>query len=192
MRRTLHAFWLILINVLLQTASVVAQQPPQAHNPKIDLNISPGHNPSINPQTNHGINPKMNSNINPMLNSEINPVENKTINPRVNEAINPLKNQLLSPLMYKHLYPTSGSWKGLYIYNEKDNLIGYITKPSRDVLICFDVKGMWTCYYVLTAQGTYNHFDIDGNWTGDYICSDMNAGFNVFNKDGEWTGKHIK
>jgi len=190
--RTPHAFWFTLVIICLQTAIVTAQEPAQLHNPKIDLNISPVHNPAINPQTNPGINPKMNSNINPVLNKEINPVENKTINPKANESINPLKNQLLNPLMYKHLYPGSGSWKGLYIYNEKDNLIGYITRPTRNVLICFDVKGVWTCYYVLTAEGTYNHFDMNGDWTGEYICSDSNAGFNVFNKEGEWTGRHIK
>lgn len=190
--RTPHAFWFNLVIICLQTATAIAQEPAKLHNPKIDLNISPVHNPAINPQTNPGINPKMNSNINPVLNKEINPVENKTINPKVNESINPLKNQLLNPLMYKHLYPSSGSWKGLYIYNEKDNLIGYITRPTRNVLICFDVKGVWTCYYVLTAEGTYNHFDMNGDWTGEYICSDSNAGFNVFNKEGEWTGKHIK
>jgi hypothetical protein len=190
--RTTYAFWLNLIIIFLQTEAIFAQQPSQAHNPKIDLNISPAHNPSINPKSNHGINPKMNSVINPFLNSEINPVENNTINPKVNEDINPLKNQLLNPLMYKHLYPTSSSWKGLYIYNEKDNLIGYVTRPSKNVLICFDEEGVWTCYYVLTAEGTYNHFDMGGNWTGEYMCSDSNAGFNVFNKEGEWTGRHIK
>jgi hypothetical protein len=190
--RTPHVFWYSLFFLCLQAAAVFAQEPAQLNNPKIDLNISPEHNPSINPQKNPGINPKMNSNINPVVNKEINPVENKSINPKLNESINPLKNQLLNPLMYKNLYPTSSSWKGLYIYNEKDNLIGYITRPTRDVLICFDVKGVWTCYYVLTSQGTYNHFDMDGNWTGDFICSDLNAGFNIFNKEGNWTGKHIK
>lgn len=190
--RTPHVFWFTLFCLCLQTARVFAQEPARLHNPKIDLNISPEHNPTINPLKNPGINPKMNSNINPVLNKEINPEENKSINPKVNESINPLKNQLLNPLLYKHLYPSSSSWKGFYIYNEKNNLIGYITRPTRNVLICFDVTGVWTCYYVLTAQGTYNHFDMDGNWTGDYICSDSNAGFNVFNKEGEWTGKHIK
>ena len=189
--KKLYTFLLACILCLLMVTSH-GQQLLQAHNPKIDLNISPGHNPNINPRTNPGINPQMNGNINPLLNKEINPAENSSINPKNNESINPIKNQLLSPLYYKHLYPTSTSWKGLYIYDEKDNLIGYVSKPARNVLICFDLKGVWTCYYVLTPEGTYNHFDKDGTWSGDYICSDANAGFNIFNRDGNWTGKHIK
>jgi hypothetical protein len=189
--KKLYSFVFICITCLL-SLSAIAQQPPQAHDPKIDLNMSPGHNPNINPQTNPGINPKMNSNLNPLVNKEINPVENILINPKINESINPIKNELLNPLFYKHLYPSSSTWKGFYIYDEKDNLIGYVSRPARNVLICFDMKGVWTCYYVITQEGTYNHFDKNGDWSGDYICSDSNGGFNIFNKEGNWTGKHIK
>lgn len=188
----------ILLNTVLVLVFLLfgkqpkAQEPSQQHNPKIDLNLSPFHNLNINPEYNPGINPVNNWNINPSYNKLINPVENGKINPKVNQEINPLHNQLLNPMMYKNLYPRNSTWKGLYIYDEKDSLIGYITKPVRNILICFDIKGNWTCYYVLTDEGTYNHFEMNGEWTGDYLCSDANAGYNVFNKQGSWTGKHIK
>lgn len=183
---------ILLLSFCLCNSVLNAQQPAQQHNPKMDLSLSPFHNQGINPEYNPGINPVTNWNINPTFNKLINPLENSKINPKLNRELNPIYNLLLNPLMYKNLYPRNSSWNGMYIYDEKDNLIGYITKPMRDVLICFDLKGMWTCYYVLTEEGTYNHFEMNGDWTGDYLCSDANTGYNVFNKQGSWTGKHIK
>ena len=81
---------------------------------------------------------------------------------------------------------------GFYLFNKSDELIGYITQASKDILLCFDVKGEWTCYYIRTAQGTYNLFDKSGNWTGNYLCYDDKVGYNQFDKDGAWTGQHIK
>lgn len=191
MKSTLH-YSILLFVVFLCSMKIYAQLPSQQHNPKVDLNLSPFHNRDINPEHNPGINPINNWNINPLFNKLINPAENSKINPKLNQEINPMFNQLLNPMMYKSLYPRNYAWKGLYIYDEKDNLIGFVSKPMRDVLICFDLKGTWTCYYVLTNEGTYNHFEINGEWTGDYLCSDANAGYNIFNKQGSWTGKHIK
>lgn len=190
--RTSFLLTSLFFALFVKPVTVIAQEPSALHNPKIDLNISPQHNKKINPEYSAGINPQKNRNINPFFNKEINPVESTHLNPKMNDLINPLKNQLLNPLLYKNLYPTSTNWSGFYIYDGKDNLLGYITRATKDVLICFDLKGTWTCYYVLTNVGTYNHFDLNGEWTGDYICSDSNAGFNAFNKEGIWTGKHIK
>jgi len=172
--------------------TAMAQEPATLHNPKVDLSLSPVHNRNISPEHNPGINPKTNWNINPVYNKTINPAENKRINPKTNAELNPLNNQMLNPMLYKNLNPKNAAWRGLYLYDEKDNLIGYITKPMKDVLICFDIKGEWTCYYVLTPEGTYNHFEKSGEWTGNYLCSDSSTGFNVFNKEGNWTGAHVK
>ena len=169
-----------------------AQEPATQHNPKIDLSLSPIHNRNISPEYNPGINPKTNWNINPAYNKDINPEANNRINPKTNAVVNPFSNQLLNPMMFKNLNPKNALWRGLYLYDEKDNLIGFITKPMRDVLICFDIKGECTCYYVLTPEGTYNHFEKNGEWTGNYLCSDSNTGYNVFTKEGNWTGNHIK
>jgi hypothetical protein len=78
------------------------------------------------------------------------------------------------------------------MFDGDDNIVAFMTKPSKEVLICFDVQGNWTCYYVLTPEGTYNHFEMNGEWSGNYLCPDNVGGFNVFDKEGTWTGKHIK
>lgn len=182
----------LFLGVILFVFPAIAQEPRTLHNPKIDLSLSPVHNRNISPEFNPGINPKTNWNINPAYNKVINPAENNRINPKTNADLNPMNNHLLNPMFYKNLNPKNVSWRGLYLYDEKDNLIGYITMPMRNVFICFDIKSEWTCYYVLTPEGTYNHFEKNGDWTGNYLCSDSNGGYNVFTKEGNWTGNHVK
>jgi hypothetical protein len=169
-----------------------AQQIANHKNPKIDLSLSPANNKTINPSENPAIHPKTNWNINPGYNKEINPSENVKINPKKNEQIDPMKNLLLNPMLFRSLHPKNETWSGQYLFDKDDNLTGYITRATKDVLICFDIQGIWTCYYVLTPEGNYNHFEINGVWTGGYLCSDNKYGFNAFDKDGNWTGQHIK
>lgn len=191
MKKSILQF-IVVVGFCFFSLSLKAQEPAVKQNPKIDLSLSPEHNRNISPNYNPGINPKTNWNINPDYNKLINPEKNNKINPKLNASLNPFSNQLLNPMMYKTLNPKNSLWKGYYLYDERDNLIGFITKPMNDVLICFDLRGEWTCYYVLTPEGTYNHFEKSAEWTGNYICSDLNGGYNIFNKEGNWTGKHIK
>jgi hypothetical protein len=191
MKKILHIGPFILFIGLWQLP-VSAQELANNRNPLFDLSLSPAKNDRINPSKNPVINPKTNWNINPSFNKDINPTENQLINPRQNREINPLENVVLNPMRFRGLHPKSETWKGFYMFDNNDNIAGYITKPSKEVLICFDIEGKWTCYYVLTPEGTYNHFEIDGSWTGNYLCSDNIGGYNLFDKEGVWTGKHIK
>jgi len=88
--------------------------------------------------------------------------------------------------------PKYSMWKGLYLFDKEDELEGYITRYSNDLMLEFDKNAVWTCFYVRTAKGTFNQFNLSGKWTGFYLCFDSVIGYNLFDKQGEWTGKHIK
>ncbi|HCL83617.1 MAG TPA: hypothetical protein DIC22_06555, partial [Chitinophagaceae bacterium] len=73
-----------------------------------------------------------------------------------------------------------------------DDLIGYISVATQQLMLSFNADGEWTGFFVKAATGIYNHFDVKGVWDGKYLCYDSVVGFNLFEKDGSWTGQHIK
>lgn len=182
----------IFIVFLAISVKANGQDLPVTHNPKVEIYLSPANNKKICPDNNALINPRINWKINPLKNKDLNPIENTNINPRFKPELNPAITESINPLLNIGLHPSGHQWKLFYLFNKNDELAGFLTQPSANVLLCFDVKGEWTCYYVRSAEGTYNLFDREGTWTGNYICYDNNAGYNQFDKEGNWTGMHIK
>jgi hypothetical protein len=169
-----------------------AQQLDVKHSPKQDINLSPVRNLVIHPKHNPVINPKFNWSINPVKNKTINPDNISAINPLGNANLNPLLNNELNPMFTINLSPRHYSWKGMYLFNADDEHTGYITVYSQDLLLEFDKESNWNFFYIKTSKGTFNRFNMDGKWTGEYICSDGMVGYNLFDKGGEFTGTHIK
>ncbi|MEO5681103.1 MAG: hypothetical protein ABIQ88_00615 [Chitinophagaceae bacterium] len=164
----------------------------EKHNPATDVNLSPQHNSVIHPDHNSSINPKLNWNINPYKNGLINPEKITSLNPRKNKDINPLENQEMNPMYSINMSPKFESWHGLYIFDNNNALVGYISKYSQDIMIQFDKESNWNFFYIRTAKGTYNQFNLSAEWTGNFLCFDSMSGFNLFDKLGVWTGMHIK
>jgi hypothetical protein len=177
---------------LLCFISSYAQFFDDKHNPALDLNLSPTRNSIINPGHNSSINPKLNWNINPFRNGLINPEKVPTINPKTNKQLNPLENESMNPMFSIYMSPKFEHWRGLYLFDTADNLAGYITQYSQDIMIQFDKQSNWTFFYVRTAKGTFNQFNLSAEWTGCFLCYDSLTGFNLFNKECGWTGMHIK
>jgi len=169
-----------------------AQTLDSRHNPKLDLNLSPSHNTNICPEHNASINPRSNWNINPQKNGLISPEHVDQINPAKNMQLNPIANTELNPMFVLWMSPKYERWKGLYLFDKEDGLAGYITKYSNDLMLEFDKNGDWKYFYVRTAKGTFNQFNLSCKWTGWYLCFDSVFGYNLFDKQGEWTGMHIK
>ncbi len=162
------------------------------HNPKVDHNLSPAFNQKINPNYNASINPNFNWNYNPIQTRLINPDSTFVINPLHNPELNPKQMEMYDPMLNNILHPRNYSWRGKYLFDSTDNLIGFITVASQNILLCFNKEGRWTCYFVRTPKGTYNQFQLTGEWTGRFLCPDSLEGFNMFTKDGVWTGNHVK
>jgi hypothetical protein len=171
---------------------VNAQFFDEKHNPLLDMNLSPQHNNAIHPEHNSTINPKLNWNINPYKNGLINPEKVTGINPRLNKSINPLENQEMNPMFSIYMSPKFENWHGLYLFDNNNALTGYISKYSQEIMIQFDKESNWTFFYIRTAKGTYNQFNLSAEWTGNFLCFDSMSGFNLFDKQGTWTGLHIK
>jgi hypothetical protein len=170
-----------------------AQTVSSRNDPKFDTNLSPNSNHRINPDKNSSINPKYNWNINPSHNFDINPLYNYSINPANNVEMNPEKIKSLNPMFHNELHPKNPAWAGRYIFNKSDELIGFLSVATQQVMLSFDANSEWNGYYVKAGSGNiYNFFDLKGTWTGQFLCSDSMSGYNVFDKDGAWTGKHIK
>jgi hypothetical protein len=170
----------------------LSQEPFSRHDPKRDPNLSPARNNLINPLFNSSINPKFNWNLNPKHNKLIDPISATDINPQFNPDLNPVYNKIYNPMFANSLHPKNPRWSGRYLFDKDDNLIGYVSVASQNILLCFDTNGEWTCYFVKTSTGTYNRFTLEGEWSGQYFCSDGSQGFNLFAATGEWTGQHMK
>src|SRR5665213_26203 len=166
--------------------SLHAQSLENRHDPKVDINLSPNFNSTINPEKNSNINPKYNWNINPAHNNDINPEYNSSINPLNHFELNPDVNKTLNPMYHNEYHPKNPAWKGLYMFNRTDDLIGYISVATQQLMISFDAQGNWTGFFVKAASGIFNHFDVKGVWDGKYICFDSVVGYNLFDKEGTW------
>jgi hypothetical protein len=106
--------------------------------------------------------------------------------------MNPEKNVFLNPMFRNELHPKSPDWKGSYLFDKNDELIGYVSKASQNVLLVFDANSQWTGYFIRATENIYNEFTPEGTWTGRMLCSDSMSGFNLFDNEGKWTGKHVK
>jgi hypothetical protein len=182
----------ITIILLMGAFHSTGQKLDSKHDPKKDFNLSPAHNTIIDPGKNSTINPKLNWNINPLKNGLINPEFVEAINPKIKTDINPVYNLDLNPMYVPNLSPRFPIWSGLYVFDKEDNHIGYITPYSQTLLIEFDKEINFKCFYIRTAKGTFNQFNLSSEWTGFYLCFDSMIGYNIFDKQGEWTGMHIK
>ncbi len=182
----------IVVFFLLGFLNSNAQFFDEKHNPGLDMNLNPLQNSVIHPEHNSSINPKLNWNINPYKNGLINPDKISTINPKTNSGLNPLENQEMNPMFSIYMSPKFEHWHGLYLFDTNNALIGYVSKYSQDIMIQFDKESNWTCFYVRTAKGTYNQFNLSAEWTGNFLCFDSMTGFNLFDKQCTWTGLHIK
>jgi len=147
------AFFLLVIS-----KTCIGQSVDYKHDPKIDNNLSPNINASINPDKNSNINPKFNWNINPAHNNDVNPVFNSTINPLNHFELNPDVNKTLNPMFHNEYHPKNPSWKGLYLFNKNDDVIGYISVATQDLMLCFDSASQWTGFFVRAGNGIYNFF----------------------------------
>ncbi len=182
---------LVILLFCWVSGSMAQQEPPAKYNPLLDFNLSPAHNKKINPLFNSSINPQINWNINPLKNIAINPAKNEFINPKSNAALNPNENKLLNPMFANSLHPQNPTWKGHYLFDKDDKLIGFITVASQEVMLCFDMEYKWTCFYIRSSTGNFNQFSLSGEWTGGYLSHDSSEGLNEFSPGGEWTGNHI-
>ena len=122
----------------------------------------------------------------------MNPAQNATINPITNRQLNPQTNEVLNPVIMKGLRPSTGTWKGLFIFNDSNQIFGYISVATQDVMLSFDNSGTWNGYYVRAGSQTYNYFTLFGVWTGMFLCFDSQSGYNLFDKSGKWTHIHVK
>ncbi len=183
---------IFFIGLVVISVEAKSQVLPVSHNPKVEVYLSPANNYKISPETNALINPRINWKINPQKNKQLNPTENTSINPQFKPELNPNVTQSINPLINISLHPSGNQWRISYLFNKSDDLVGYLTEASANILLCFDLKGEWTCYYVRSSEGSFNQFNSDGSWTGNYICYDNTAGYNQFDKDAKFTGMHIK
>ena len=150
--------------LLLSLASLLlmhegfSQNLENRHDPKIDFNLSPTFNSTLNPEKNSNINPKYNWNINPMHNNDVNPEFNSTINPLNHFELNPDINKTLNPMYHNEYHPKNPAWKGLYIFNKTDDLIGYVSIATQQLMLTFDIQGEWTGFYVRASPGYFQSF----------------------------------
>lgn len=184
-------------SAVLQTPAKMPQETQaerafKGHDPKKDANINPFKNKVINPDSNLSINPSLNYNMNPIKETSLNPTLNTSINPMFNLQLNPQSNDVLNPVIMKSLRPSSESWRGLFLFNDSNQLFGYISVATQNVMLSFDNSGTWNGYYVKAGREMYNYFTLFGVWTGMFLCYDNQSGYNLFDKTGKWTHLHVK
>jgi hypothetical protein len=172
--------------------SAIGQVLDCRHDPKLDINLSPNSNSLINPEKNSTINPLYNWNINPEHNNQVNPDLNSSINPLNHYEFNPEMNKDLNPMFHNEFHPKSPLWRGLYIFDKDDELIGYVSVATQQLMLSFDRLSGWNGFFVRAANGVFNFFDSKGEWTGQFLCFDSVIGYNLFDKGGAWTGHYIK
>jgi hypothetical protein len=164
----------------------------KGHDPKKDANLNPFVNRKINPDSNLSISPVANWNMNPLKENSLNPTQNSSINPMTNLQLNPQSNDVLNPVIMRSLRPSTETWKGLFLFNDSNQLFGYISIATQNVMLSFDNSGTWNGYYVKAGSYMYNYFTLFGVWTGMFLCYDNQSGYNLFDKNGKWTHIHIK
>jgi hypothetical protein len=89
------------------------------------------------------------------------------------------------------LNPKYGSWTGKYLFSQDGEVIGFLVQANFDIYIYYQTNGEWIGYFV-RAESNYNLFNLEGEWTGQYLCSDSENGFNLFTEDGEWSTNYVK
>ncbi|MCX6316898.1 MAG: hypothetical protein NTW29_06390 [Bacteroidetes bacterium] len=183
----------IFILVLLVMASHAFGQyiPPYEQNPKFNSSINPKFTTAINPKFTPAINPLFTSAINPRFSTDINPKYTSTINPKFNYELNPKFNSRINPTFSFEYNPAYGGRVSYYMYNYDADLIGLLIQVNEQVMLYFSKAGDWIGYFI-KAKDNYNLFDLEGEWTGRYLCSDSNNGYNLFNENGDWSTNYVK
>ena len=164
----------------------------RGHDPKKDANLNPFLNNAINPDSNTSISPSTNWNMNPLRENAVNPMQNSAINPMINLQLNPQSNDVLNPVIMKGLRPSTGTWTGLFMLNDSNQIFGYLSVATQDVMLSFDNSGTWNGYFVRAGRYMYNYFTLFGVWTGMFLGYDNQSGYNLFDKNGKWTHIHVK
>jgi len=172
--------------------AVQADMAFKGHDPRRDANLNPFINNQINPDSNLSINPSSNFNMNPIRENSLNPTQNSSINPMINLQLNPQSNDVLNPVIMKGLQPSTETWTGLFLFNDSNQLFGYISVATQNVMLSFDNNGTWNGYYVKAGRMMYNYFTLFGVWTGMFLCYDNQSGYNLFDRNGKWTHIHVK
>ena len=90
----------------------------------------------------------------------------------INLNLNPQSNEVLNPVFMKSLQPSNATWQGMFLFNDSNQLFGYISVATQNVMISFDNSGTWNGYFVKAAQTIYNYFTVAGVWTGMFLCYD--------------------
>ncbi len=186
---------IVILTVFLFSGSGLKAQNDLAfkgHDPKKDANLNPYINKEINPDSNLSINPSSNWNMNPLKENSVNPTLNSAINPMINMQLNPQSNDVLNPVIMKGLRPSTDTWKGLFLFNDSNQIFGYISVATQNVMLSFDNSGTWNGYYVKAGSMMYNYFTLFGVWTGMFLCFDNQSGYNLFDKSGKWTHIYVK
>jgi hypothetical protein len=80
----------------------------------------------------------------------------------------------------------------MFLFNDSNQLFGYISVATQNVMLSFDNSGTWNGYYVKAGRMMYNYFTLFGVWTGMFLCYDSQSGYNLFDKAGKWTHIHVK
>lgn len=182
----------ILICILICSYNIVAAQfIPINRNPKFSTDINPKYAKKTNPTFTTDINPKYSYKINPKFTTDINPKWTTSINPKFTTDISPKWNTKLNPKFNFQLNPKYNSWDGFYIFNKDAELTGYAVKGSDDVYLHFNTADVWLGYFV-KASTNMNYFTLEDEWTGEYLCSDNNGGYNWFNENGEWKEDYLR
>jgi hypothetical protein len=185
-----NIIFILVLHVL--TGQVFGQYiPPYEQNPKFNTSINPKFTTAINPKFTSSINPLFTSSINPRFSSDINPKYTSTINPRFNYELNPKFNSRINPKFSFEYNPAYGGRVSYYMYNYDADLIGLLVKVNDAVMLYFNKGGEWIGYFI-KAKDNYNLFDLEGEWTGRYLCSDSQAGYNLFNENGDWSTNYVK
>src|ERR1700722_434052 len=125
---------IVILTIFLFSGSGLSAQNDLAfkgHDPKKDANLNPYVNKEINPDSNLSINPSSNWNMNPLKETSVNPTLNSAINPMINMQLNPQSNDVLNPVIMKGLRPSTDTWKGLFLFNDSNQIFGYISVATQ-------------------------------------------------------------
>ncbi len=66
-------------------------------------------------------------------------------------------------MFHNEYHPRNPSWKGLYLFNRNDELVGYVSVATQVLMLSFDNQTEWTGFYVRAGNGIYNCFRCKGS-----------------------------
>jgi hypothetical protein len=179
-----------LVSILFSSLCI-AQIIPINQNPKYNSQLDPRFNVNINPDFTSSINPKFTTDINPDFNTSLNPTYTPSVNPKFNTEIDPEYNSSLNPRYNSRLDPKNGFWEGMYLFDQNADAIGLLVRASKNLYLHYTIKKEWIGYFA-RAGSNFNYFTVDGKWTGQFLCSDSEQGYNLFDENAKWTENFVK